>query len=204
MTVENIPFAMQGKVRGPWRRYLDSLEPLRPDLHRYCCGLTGNVWDGEDLVQDVLLRVFGLLGKIDAKLRNPRAYLIRTATHLWIDRMRRRTLEHQWMQQQVVESPEAEAVQKATDSDEVAQAAGILLSRLSPQERAAILLKDVYDFSLTETASMLKTTEGAVKSALSGGRERLKGSRQSRRTDAPSAKLVEEFTDALSANVFHA
>ena len=38
------PFAVQGDVRQPWRRYLDSLVPLRPSLHRYCCRLTGNVW----------------------------------------------------------------------------------------------------------------------------------------------------------------
>jgi DNA-directed RNA polymerase specialized sigma24 family protein len=57
------PFAVQPEVRGPWRRYLDALAPLRPDLHRYCCRLTGNVWDGEDLAQDALLRVFGLLSR---------------------------------------------------------------------------------------------------------------------------------------------
>jgi DNA-directed RNA polymerase specialized sigma24 family protein len=48
--------------------------------YRYCRRLTGNIWDGEDLLQDALMRVFSLLGKIDADL-NPRAYLIRTATN---------------------------------------------------------------------------------------------------------------------------
>ena len=78
-------FANQGAVRGPWRNYLDSLAQYRPDLHRYCRRLTGNVWDGEDLMQDTLVRVFSMLGKIDANLENPRAYLIRTATNLWIE-----------------------------------------------------------------------------------------------------------------------
>ena len=67
-----------------------------PALHRYCCRLTGNVWDGEDLMQDALLRVFGLLGKIDRDLENPKAYFIRTATHLWIDQQRRLALHRQW------------------------------------------------------------------------------------------------------------
>ena len=44
------PFAVQKDVRVPWRKYLDELAPLRPDLHRYCVRLTGNVWDGEDLI----------------------------------------------------------------------------------------------------------------------------------------------------------
>ncbi len=87
------PFAVQQQVRAPSRRYLDGLAPLRPALHRYCCRLTGNVWDGEDLAQDALVRVFSLLGKIDVDLEKPRAYLIRTATHLWIDRIRRRARE---------------------------------------------------------------------------------------------------------------
>src|SRR5262249_29481514 len=88
------PFGVQRSVRGPWRRYLDGLTELRPALHAYCRKLTGNVWDGEDLVQDTLVRVFSLLGKTDAKLENPRAYLIRTATNLWIDRVRRSAREH--------------------------------------------------------------------------------------------------------------
>src|SRR5215469_5468784 len=86
-------FAVQRAIRGPWRRYLDRLEEHRPALHAYCRQLTGNVWDGEDLVQDTLLRVFSLLGRTDARLENPRAYLIRTATNLWIDRVRRSARE---------------------------------------------------------------------------------------------------------------
>jgi RNA polymerase sigma-70 factor (ECF subfamily) len=81
-------FAVQRAVRRPWRRYIDRLTEHRPRLHAYCCRLTGNVWDGEDLVQDTLVRVFSLLGKTNATLENPRAYLIRTATNLWIDRVR--------------------------------------------------------------------------------------------------------------------
>ena len=93
MTDARKRFANQGAVRGPWRAYLDSLAQYRPDLHRYCRRLTGNVWDGEDLMQDTLVRVFSMLGKIDANLENPRAYLIRTATNLWIDRVRRSARE---------------------------------------------------------------------------------------------------------------
>jgi RNA polymerase sigma-70 factor (ECF subfamily) len=67
---------MQRSVRRPWRRYLDELTAHRPALHGYCCRLTGNVWDGEDLVQDTLMRVFSPLGKTDTRLKNPKAYLI--------------------------------------------------------------------------------------------------------------------------------
>src|SRR5262245_22450119 len=86
-------FVVQKAVRGPWRRFVDELAEHRSGLHAYCRQLTGNVWDGEDLVQDTLVRVFSLLGRTDTKLVNPRGYLIKTATNLWIDRMRRSARE---------------------------------------------------------------------------------------------------------------
>jgi DNA-directed RNA polymerase specialized sigma24 family protein len=51
-------FAVQPAVGRAWRRYVDGLVEWRPALHAYCYRLTGNVWDGEDLVQDTLVRVF--------------------------------------------------------------------------------------------------------------------------------------------------
>jgi RNA polymerase sigma-70 factor (ECF subfamily) len=194
-------FAVQPEVRGPWRRYLDSLTPLRPELHRYCCSLTGNVWDGEDLAQDTLARVFSLLGKVDASLENPRAYLIRTATHLWIDGGRRRARERELL---AAERPDAARPAQPPDPSQGASlrdAAGELLQRLAPRERAAVLLKDVFDLSLEETAAMLKTTVGAVKAALHRGRGRLET--PDRDTPAggprPSRALVEGFVKALAA-----
>src|SRR5215510_9783614 len=130
-------FEMQADVRRPWRRYLDSLNAIRPEVHRYCCRLTGNVWDGEDLMQDTLVRVFSMLGKIDANLENPRAYLIRTATNLWIDRVRRSAREQAIL---AMEMPEG-----ATPPDtslEQRDAAKALFQSFHPQERAAILMKD--------------------------------------------------------------
>src|SRR5262245_47566352 len=124
-------FRVQKRIRGPWRRYVDSLTPFRRDLHRYCCRLTGNVWDGEDLVQDTLVRVFSLLGKIDAQLENPRAYLIRTATNLWIDRARRAALEKQVLE--LTAQSESGVARDASAQAEVGDATRDLLQRLHPQ-----------------------------------------------------------------------
>lgn len=201
--IRRSPFAVQAQVREPWRRYLDSLAPLRPSLHRYCSRLTGNVWDGEDLAQDTLVRVFSLLGKIDAKLENPRGYLIRTATNLWIDRMRRRALEREFVAGERA-SAGVESASRPHDparAAEVREAASELLARLAPQERAAVLLKEVFGLSLEETASVLRTSVGAVKAALHRGRGRLV---DADRDDpaagpAPSRELVERFVKALGA-----
>src|SRR5262245_35956203 len=186
MADRDSPFAVQAEVRAPWRRYLDSLTPLRPDLHRYCRRLTGNVWDGEDLVQDTLLRVFALLGKSDARLENPKAYLIRTATNLWIDRMRRFAREEAALALDPgdVSTPPLEPV-------DARPAAAALFERLHPQERAAVVMKDVWDLSLEETATLLHTTVGAVKSALHRGRGRLEGRRPPAGFDTPPRAIVE-------------
>ncbi len=189
-------FAVQAEVRAPWRRYLDALAPLRPSLHRYCCRLTGNPWDGEDLMQDALLRVFGLLGKIDRDLENPKAYFIRTATHAFIDQQRRHARDRAWRSGLGdVDESTASAEQDAA----LYQAAGALLKRLPPRERAAVLLREVLDLSAKESAAILQVTEGAVKAALHRGRERLQAEPpEDDGRSVPSPALVERFLQALA------
>jgi RNA polymerase sigma-70 factor (ECF subfamily) len=195
----NAAFEVQGDVRGPWRRYLDALAPIRPQLHRYCCRLTGNVWDGEDLMQDTLLRMFGLLGKIDRNLENPRAYFIRTATHLWIDQQRRLARDRAWRAQQ--ELDDSTSANVAEQDAGLQQAARELLHRLPPRERAAVLMREVLDLSAREAAAFLQISEGAVKAALHRARDRLQADSAARPVAiGPSRQLVEKFLDAMASN----
>ncbi|MGH7287583.1 MAG: RNA polymerase sigma factor, partial [Myxococcota bacterium] len=92
MTAE-LPGDLRDELRGAWHRYLDLVAPLRPALHGVCRRLTGNLWEAEDLVQDTLLRGFATLGSVHHEIQNPRGYLLRTATNLWIDAQRRRSSE---------------------------------------------------------------------------------------------------------------
>jgi len=193
-------FRMHRSVRRPWRRYVDFVAPHRAALHAYCCRLTGSVWDGEDLVQDTLMRVFSLLGRSDAVIENPKAYLIRTAANLWIDRVRRTAREQAAI---ALERPEP-ASSPAHDVADARGAAETLFQMLHPQERAALVMKDVLDLSLEETAALLHTTVGAVKSALSRARGRIQGTRPPARFDAPPRAIVERFMQALSAQDMHA
>ena len=197
------PFAVQTDVRKPWRRYLDELAPLRPAIHRYCVKLCGNAWDGEDLVQEALLRVFGALGKLDpdlAKLENPRAYLVRTATRIWIDRLRRQGREREVLEMERREGGREPAADPSR-AGEVREAATQLLARLAPRERAAVMLKDVFDLSLEDSAALLQTTVGAVKAALQRGRGRLEGVERSAPPAGPlpSPALVERFMQAMAS-----
>jgi RNA polymerase sigma-70 factor (ECF subfamily) len=150
-------------VETSWHRFLDVYEPLRPDLYRYCRHLTRSPWDADDLVQDTLFRAFAKLGCVNEPPPHPRAWLFRVASNLWIDRMRAA---------QAVPPPPGETA-SSREPREVREAAGTLLSTLSPQERAAVVLKEAFGFSLEEIAEALSTSTGTVKSALHRGRGKL-------------------------------
>lgn len=192
-----VPDELRDELRGAWHRYVDLLAPLRPALHGYCRRLAGNLWDAEDLVQDTLLRAFATLGSVHHQIRNPRAYLLRTATNLWVDTVRRRGMEAAALTREVVSDGGG-----AAPAGAVRDAGATLLQLLAPQERAAVVLKDAFEMSLEEIAEVLTTTPGAVKAALHRGRTRLReleGDATARRP-APSTALVDRFVAAFNAS----
>jgi len=98
MSLEPITDETTRLMRLAWFRFLDTVEPFRQDLHRYCLRLTRNLWSAEDLVQDTLLRGYAAIARGDlhgetSKMCNRRAYLFRTASNLWIDQVRHARLE---------------------------------------------------------------------------------------------------------------
>src|SRR4051794_11484305 len=121
-------------ARGSWHRFLETYEPLRSDLYRYCRHLTRSPWDAEDLAQDTMARAFVTLGQMGEPPPNPRAWLFRVASNLWLDHLRRRRPE------EPLGSREEASV--TTDARAAREAAGTLLAELAPQERAAVVLKD--------------------------------------------------------------
>ncbi|MET0790319.1 MAG: RNA polymerase sigma factor [Polyangiaceae bacterium] len=153
-------------IQASWARFLDVYEPLRPDLYRYCRHLTRSPWDAEDMSQDAMARAYVTLGRMQAPPPNPRAWLFRVASNLWLNRTR---------QAREILGDGSEFPEAATSSDQRAtrEAAGSLISRLSPRERAAVVLKDVFELSLEEIAESLSTSTGAVKAALHRGRCKL-------------------------------
>jgi len=191
---------MRAQAQAGWRRYVDLTAPFRPDLHRYCRKLTGNLWDAEDLVQDALLRGFAVLSAVHQPIANPRGYLVRIATNLWLDTVRRRAVERE-----AVDAAGRTAVASTPVPSlgaEARSASARLLQRLSPQERAAVVLKEVFDMTLEEIAEALRTTVGAVKAALHRGRERLRAEEDPDESirARPSPALVERFVERLNAS----
>ena len=198
MTLKPLDDDFARGLRRAWFDFLDAVEPHRRDLYRYCRALTGDIWSAEDLCQETLLRAYAALGRGDlhgesSRLRSLRAYLLRAASNLWIDQVRRARREGGL-------EPDAPApLSDAETSAGVRDAAVRLLRDVPPKERAAVVLKDAFDLTLEEIAELLSTSVGAVKSALHRGRERLRASPPSLAGETPSAVLVDRFVAAFNA-----
>ncbi|GMV88072.1 MAG: hypothetical protein AMXMBFR81_10030 [Chthonomonas sp.] len=155
---------------------------VRPDLWRFCYGLTGSVWDAEDLVQDTLARTFARLSHIWQSVP-ARALLFRVATNIWIDQQRRRK-DHEVpiSEIEVAAEPELAAV-------EVLPALERLVTLLPPLQRVVIMLTQGFEFTAAEAAAMLNMTEGAVRSALHRARTTLMNVREVDEEKAPEREL---------------
>lgn len=193
----DVPETVRLASRDGFNAFIDALVPFRPDLHRYCRKLTGDIWDAEDLVQDTLLKGFVALGRMQGPVPNVKGYLVRIATNLWIDAHRRRVTAADVLASEAVTAAPAQT--RPGDPAGVRNAAAQLMETLAPQERAALVLKDVFDMSLKEIAETLSTTENAVKAALHRGRAALKEPGAPRRRSASPA-LVEKFVRCLDAS----
>ncbi len=190
---------LRDDTRTAWHQFIDTTAAFRPDLFRYCRKLTGSVWDAEDLVQDTLVRAFSTLGSLHQNIESPRAYLIRIASNIWIDQLRRHDREAAVLADAWLLDPSNQATPQDARA-EAADAAATLLTHLAPQEKAALLLKEIFGLSLKEIAQVLTTSEGAVKAALHRARSGLSHlPEMPRPTHQPSRHLVQTFVDRLAA-----
>jgi RNA polymerase sigma-70 factor (ECF subfamily) len=189
----NIPDdELAATVKRSWQRFLDVYEPVRPELYRYCRYLTRSPWDAEDLCQDTLARAFVTLGALWQPPPSPRAWLFRVASNLWIDRARHAAS---------APAPEGRTAHAAPDPRASREAGGTLLVRLSPQERTALVLKEVFDLTLEEIAETLETTVGATKAALHRGRGKLleEVDADEEASRVPAAGVLDAFCEAFNA-----
>ncbi|MES2103912.1 MAG: sigma-70 family RNA polymerase sigma factor [Pseudomonadota bacterium] len=145
------------------------LGEMRPKLHRYCARMTGSVIDGEDIVQDTLVKAFAARASFGG-LDNPQAWLYRIAHNASLDFLRHRA------RAPLMEDEDELATLTSPDVPDPEIAATCLRSfmRLPALQRSAVILKDVLGHSLGEAAVITASSEPAVKSALQRGRERLR------------------------------
>jgi len=161
-----------GRFEERYKAFLETLATLRPSLHRYCARMTGSVMDGEDVVQEALFEAYRKLDKFDeSRLLKP--WLFRIAHNRCIDFLRMRGVR--------VEAETAAASSESVEPNELPEldvddALEHLVISLPPMERACVLLKDVFDYSLQEVAELVDSTVVGVKAALHRGRSKIKAS----------------------------
>lgn len=155
-------------------RLLAVMAEVRPELHRYCARLAGSVFDGDDIVQDVLVRALVAADGLDAETPL-RPWLFRIAHNRALDHLR---------SQAVRRSDPIEAAAQVADDltpdpaealmrQEAIDTALSRFTQLPIVQRSVIILKDVLDHSLEEISELLDLSVNAVKAALSRGRARL-------------------------------
>ncbi|WP_158678212.1 RNA polymerase sigma factor [Pseudoalteromonas sp. T1lg23B] len=146
---------------------LAHLSEVRPTLHRFCTRITGSVFDGEDLVQATLLRAYQALAH-SAPINDLLAWLLKLAHNLMIDNHRA-----------VQARPEGHmVVQEPIDIDQAIHNAALddldWLMTLPPIQRSVLILNNGFGYSAQQSATLLHTTEDAIKSALARARGQLK------------------------------
>ena len=170
-----------------YKEFLEAAGQFRPQLHRYCARMTGSVMDGEDIMQEVLLEAYQKLGQFeDGRPMGP--WLFRIAHNRCIDFLRRNKSRRR--AEGLAAMPDIAHPQEAVGREKD-RALERLVINLPPKERACVLLKDVFDYSLEDIAGLVDSTVGGVKSALNRGRSKLANPRQPLEArDAPDPELT--------------
>ena len=182
-----------GTEREAFDRFLGE---VRPKLHRYCARMTGSVVDGEDVLQDALVKALEAFPT--AGVANPEAWLFRVAHNAALDFLRRRVRQQQTLSD---EDPDMTLdPSMAVDNREIAAASLRTFMRLPVAQRSSVILMDVLGYSLGDIQNVTGATMPAVKAALHRGRLRLRELAQEP-DDTPAPMLTERERTQLAAYV---
>lgn len=187
-----------GPFEARYLAFLETITQIRPRLHRYCSRMTGSVLDGEDVVQDALFEAYRKLDQFD-DTRPLSPWLFRIAHNRCIDLLRRRGAGRE--AEINVAAPEV-MMPVEPASLGIGKAVEHLVLTLPPKERACVLLKDVFDYTLEEIAELVDSTVGGVKAALSRGRSKLAVSpaplKSSRAPDPELTRVLELYVERFN------
>lgn len=167
-------------------------EEHRPVLERLAYRMLGSLADVDDVLQEAYLR-WSREERDDVE--NPRAYLSSIVTRLCIDR--RRTIEARketyigpWLPEPIVETSDSASLLEATES--LSMALLVVLESLSPTERAAYLLRQVFDYDYSEIARVLQQSEPNCRQLVSRAEKRMAERRPRFEATAEEASQITE------------
>jgi RNA polymerase sigma-70 factor (ECF subfamily) len=177
-----------------------SFEQSRPRLLRVAYATTGSLADAEDCVQEAWLRLRGL--DDPASVRNLAAWLTTTVSRLALDtlgsaRAQRERYFGTWLPEPVVEAPSPDPADRVTLDESVSMALLVVLERLTPAERTAFVLHDVFSIPFTEIAEVVGRSPEAVRQLASRARRQVAGGKpRLPATAAEQRRLVDAFIAA--------
>ena len=178
-------------------------ERLRPRLFGIAYRMLGAIEDAEDLVQETYLR---WQQSDPGTIREPEGWLVSVVTRLSIDRLRRARTERQayvghWLPEPLPTGDWVHPEDRAELASDLSMAFLVLLERLAPEERAALLLRDVFDEDYGKIAGVLEKSEAAARQMVHRARQRVR--REQPRFAVPpdvTERLLERFLTALQAD----
>ena len=146
------------------------MQDLRPLAFAVAYRMLGSVAEAEDVVQEALLRLHGA-----EDLENPEAFVTTVTTRLSIDvlrsaRVRRESYVGAWLPEPLVED---EATRRVEDEETISLAFLVLLERLTPEERAVLVLRDAFDYDFDQIAEVVGKSKANCRQILSRARKRI-------------------------------
>ncbi|MBR1124170.1 sigma-70 family RNA polymerase sigma factor [Bradyrhizobium lablabi] len=178
----------------------DPLAPHRGRLLGLAYRMLGSRSDAEDVVQDAYLRFAGA-----QDVQNPEAFLVTVVTRLCLDRLKSARAQRElyvgpWLPEPVFDADGLSAGAATELADDLSFALLLALDRLSPPERAAFLLHDVFDTPFHEIAAMLGRSEAACRQLASRARRAVRDNRPAPAATPDShARLLQAFSDAVAS-----
>jgi RNA polymerase sigma-70 factor (ECF subfamily) len=165
--------------------------------------MLGSAEDANDLLQEAYLRWHRADG---TAIRVPDAWLVAVVTRLSIDRLRRAVTEREaylghWLPEPIATDEPSIPDRRAELASDLSMAFLVLLERLAPEERAAFLLRKVFDADYEEIAGVLEKSEAACRQIVHRARSRVRENRPRFRVALEAKeRLIERFLAALAAS----
>jgi RNA polymerase sigma-70 factor (TIGR02957 family) len=177
------------------------LDELRPVAFAIAYRMLGSVSEAEDVVQEALLRVHQALERGEV-IASPRAFIATVTTRLAINelrsaRARRERYVGEWLPEPIITDGEDDPAQHAETADSLSLALLVVLESLSPEQRAVLLLHDVFDYRYEEIAGIVGKSEGNVRQLATRARSHVEQRR-------PRFQSTREQRDELAARFFAA
>jgi RNA polymerase sigma-70 factor (ECF subfamily) len=178
----------------------DPLAPHRGRLLGLAYRMLGSRSDAEDVVQDAYLRFAGA-----QDVHNAEAFLVTVVTRLCLDRLKSARAQREvyigpWLPEPVFDAEGLSADTATELADDLSFALLLALDRLSPLERAAFLLHDVFDTPFSEIAAMLDRTEASCRQLASRARRAVRDDRPAPgKTPDNHTRLLQAFGEAVAS-----